>query len=182
MLWTPAQSLLTTTDELNNLSYTISYVADPLVTTNPVVVTISADKSIPSINISNSTISGYFSESFDYTVKYIDKYKNDYTVTKFSNIDISKLYAIYKYTPNMNSSVTYNYIATAKDSVTNDVLDTKTYSIVVTQNWTPNKNLLLRYLDFDNYFTTYVVVLLNNSGIAVPLLNNLGNQVFLERT
>jgi hypothetical protein len=182
MPWTPAQSLLTTTNELTNLSYTISYVADPLVTTNPVAVTISADKSIPSIQISNSTISGYFSDSFDYTVKYIDKYKNDYTVTKFSNIDISKLYAIYKYTPNMTSSITHNYIATAKDSVTNTVLDTKTYSIVVTQNWTTNKNLLLRYLNFDKYFTTYVVVLLNNSGIAVPLLNNLGNQVFLERT
>lgn len=182
MPWTPTQTLLSTTDELKNLSFTISYVPDPLVSLNPATVTVTAFTSNPTIQVSAATISGYFSDSFNYTVKYIDKDNKDYTVSRFSDIDITKLYGLYKYTPSMEQSVTYTYTAVAKDSITNAILDTQTYSIIVTQNWSANKSLLKRYINIDNYIATYVVILLNDSGTALPLLNNSGTPIYLEKS
>lgn len=185
MPWTPTQTLLTTTDELQNLSFTISYVPDPSVTSNPATVTVTPVTSTPYIQVNAATISGYFSDSFNYSVNYIDRDNKNYTVSKFSDIDTTKLYQLYKYTPNMTPSITYTYNAVAKDSVTNSVLDTKTYSIVVTQNWTTNKMLLQRYVSLNtylstNYLPTSTVTLINSSGNKVTLLNNSGQPLILE--
>lgn len=180
MAWTPTQTLLTTTDELVNLSFSISYVDDS--TSEPAVVTITPIDVNPSIKVVNNTISGYFSEAFDYTLNYIDSKGTDYTVPRFSDINRVKLYELYKYSPNTTNSITYNYLATAKESITNTVLATQTYSIVVTQNWTTNKNLLKRFVDFDQYVSTYVVTSLNLNGNKVTFVNNLGDTVYLEKT
>jgi hypothetical protein len=191
MAFLPASPLLLTTDEMKNFSFVITYEADVVVPPEgggeppPAVipvVTVQAVKALPTVSILNNTISGYYKDSFDFTVNYIDSQTNDYTVTRFSDIDPLKLHELYKYSPNQNTSVTYEYIATARDSVTNAVIATQTYNIVVTQNWTTNKNLLKRYVDFNDYFATYVIALVTADGVPVQLLNNLGNQVFLERT
>lgn len=191
MPWTPADTLLTTTDEQKNLSFSISYVPeagtpDPITgeipPTTPAIVTVTAVTANPTISVSGATIAGVYSESFAYNVRYIDNQRNDYSVARFNEIDPFKLYELYKYTPNMNTSVTYEYIATARDSITNAVLATQTYSIVVTQNWTTNKNLLKRYIGFNDYFATYVVTLLNSAGEQVSFVNNLGNSVYWEKT
>lgn len=180
MAWVPSETLLTTIDENNNLSFSISYVEDS--TGTPAVVTVAPITQHPTIQIANNTISGYFSDSFNYTVNYVDDKGTDYTVSRFSEIDPFKPYKLYKYSPNATNSITYNYVATARDSITNTVIATQPYSIVVTQNWTSNKNLLKRYVNTDNYLETYVVVLRNSSGNVVSLLNNVGNPVYLERS
>jgi len=191
MAFLPASPLLLTTDEMKNFSFAITYEADVVVPPEgggeppPAVipvVTVQAVKVLPTVSILNNTISGYYKDSFDFTVNYIDSQTNDYTVTRFSDIDPFKLHELYKYSPNQNTSVTYEYIATARDSVTNAVIATQTYNIVVTQNWTTNKNLLKRYVNFNDYFATYVIALVTADGVSVQILNNLGNQVFLERT
>lgn len=191
MPWTPAETLLTTTDENKNLSYSITYVPDAgepdpvtgeVPVAAPAVVTVSAINLNKTITVGDNTIRGYFSDAFDYTVNYIDIERTDYTVPKFSAIDPFKLHELYKYTPNMDNSVTYNYLATARDSVTNAVVATQTYSIVVTQNWTINKNLLKRYVNFDNYFATYVLKWINQKNVEVAMLNNLDKPVYWEKT
>jgi hypothetical protein len=180
MAWTPTESLLTTTDELKNLSFSISYVDDS--TGDPAIVNVTQIDANPTIQVSANNISGYFSDSFDYEVNYIDNKGTDYTVSRFSEIDQDKLYELYKYSPNTTNNITYNYVATATDSITNEVLASQPYSIVVTQNWTSGKNQLLRYINNDNYDANYVVVLRNSSGDIVSTLNNTGNPVYLERS
>jgi hypothetical protein len=192
MAWTPAATLLTTTDENKNLSFSITYETDSTGVPDPVtgeippavpaVVTVTAITPNPNIKVVTNTISGFYTEAFAYNVNYIDLQRNDYTVTHFSDIDLSKIHELYKYTPNMNTSVTFEYLATARDSVTNAVLATQTYSIVVTQNWTTNKNLLKRYVNFEDYIANYVIPLLGSGGVPVSMLNNLGNPVYWERT
>lgn len=191
MPWTPATTLLTTTDELKNLSFAITYESeagapDPITgeipPVVPAIVTVQAVTNNPTISVTTNTISGYYSEAFSYNVRYIDLERNDYSVAHFSEVNPAKLHELYRYTPNMNTSVTYEYIATARDSITNAVVATQTYSIVVTQNWTTNKNLLKRYVSFDNYYATFVVTMLNSSGTQSIFVNNLGNQVYWEKT
>jgi hypothetical protein len=181
MPWNPTQTLLTTTDELKNLSFTISYTQDPLVSLTPATVTVTAVTPTPYIQVNAATISGYYSDTFNYSVKYIDNINNKYTVSKFNDIDSTKLSQLYDYIPSMVESVTYYYTAVAKDSITSAVLATQTYSIVVTQNWSPNKNLLKRYVNFKNYLATTVVVLTNLDGNVVQTLNNSGTPIYLEK-
>lgn len=190
MPWKPTETLLLATDEMKDFSLSIIYEADEVVPSEggapaPAVipvVTVQAVKTLPTVSVVTNIISGYFKDSFDFTVNYIDSQRNDYTVTRFGDINPLKLHELYKYSPNMSSSVTYEYIATARDSITNALISQQTYNIVVTQNWTTNKNLLKRYVNFDEYATTYVVALLNLNGSPVTFVNNLGNPVYLEKT
>lgn len=192
MAFIPAATLLLTTDELKNFSFDITYevevtpppegggTGEPTPTVVP-VVTVEAVTPLPTVTVLNNGIAGYFKDSFNYSVNYIDSQQNDYSVNKFSQIDINKLHELYKYTPNMNRSVDYTYIATAKDSTTNAVIATQTYTITVTENWTTGKNELKKYLNYAKYYQDYVVSWLGAAGQPVVMVNNLGAQVLWEK-
>lgn len=180
MAWTPAETLLTTTDEYKNLSIIISYVDDS--TGTPAVVNVTSSDPNQTVQVTSNTISGYFSDSFNYAINYVDNKGTDYSVSRFSEIDPIKLFQLYKYSPSTTNSVTYNYTATARDSVTNAVLATQPYSIVVTQNWASGKSQLLQYINTETYVSNYVVTLQNSSGAVVRTLNNVGTPIYLEKS
>lgn len=155
MPWTPASTLLLTTDEFKNFSNTITYtsalgVAEP--------VTITALDQNDTVNVTGNTIFGYFSESFlNSQIQYRTFDDTFVNVSKFSDINTADFDELIYFKPDPTISQTYSYLATSETA-------SQTYTIVVTNNWSVGRDTLLRYLA-------------SNSSISIAWVNSTGNIV-----
>lgn len=155
MAWIPTSTLLLTTDEFKNFSQSISY-ASALGVSEP--VTITALNANGTVNVTGSTISGYFSESFpDSQIQYRTSNDTFVNVSKFTDINTAEYDELIYYKPDPTISETYSYLATSTTS-------SQTYTIVVTNNWSVGRDTLLRYIAA-------------NSSIAITWNNSSGNIV-----
>ena len=93
MAWTPSTTALGSTDENVNISFTPTYIDDSidpitgLAGTTALPVTITATEAHPTITV-GSSISGYYSDSFDYEITYKNINRQMVNTTKFSFIKI----------------------------------------------------------------------------------------------
>lgn len=142
MSWTPSNTQLYVIDQLNelvNFTQTITY-DDPLLVEETWSISITPDIVNSTVNISEGTISGYYSNTFDgYNIKYLDKTGKYNTVVDWNNI--SNASEIVDYHPAMQQTKTFTYTATATSNLTNTTV-TQPYTIVVTNDWTVGKNNL----------------------------------------
>lgn len=105
-------------------------------------VTITAQEIISGVTISNETISGQYNDSFNNTIQYLNDDKVLTTTDKFNKI--SNLHEMVKYAASQNRTKVFNYTANAMDGMV--IVDTKTYTITVQNDWTSGKNLLKFYV------------------------------------
>lgn len=143
MAWVPSSTDLGSVNENVNISHTVTYTDDMTMTSYPVVIT--ADQVNPNtITISGDTLSGYYVDSFDNTIKYRTPQGTFPIVSKFNQIDIDKLYQMISYKASTVLSKTFTYTAKAMDGTT--VVATQTYTKTVTNDWTSGKNSLQYYV------------------------------------
>ena len=149
MAWLPESTDLGSVNEIVSFSHTITYEEEDPETMTMVSypVTITANQVNPNtISISGGTLSGYYFDSFDNTITYRTPEGSFPVVTKFNQIDISKLYEMISYKASTVLSKTFTYTATAKDGET--IVATQTYSKTVTNDWTSGKNSLQEYVGY----------------------------------
>lgn len=167
----PTNDILTQTDELKNVSYSITY-TDALGVSYPVTITPVNQNSTISIN--GNTLNGYFSESFYNEIYYRNKDDTFTTCYKFSEINEDTISELIHYFADTTTDVTYNYIATANGQ-------TKNYQIVVTNNWDNGRTLLLKYVNSLAYgekvrnwldSSSNIRVWVNNSGTKLNWIAN----------
>ena len=143
MAWVPSSTDLGSVNENVNISHTVTYTDDMTMTSYPVIIT--ADQTNPNtITISGDTLSGYYIDSFDNTIKYRTPEGTFPIVTKFNQIDIDKLYQMISYKASTSLSKTFTYTAKAMDGTT--IVATQTYSKTVTNDWTSGKTSLQYYV------------------------------------
>ena len=148
-MWNPVSSDLGSVNENVQFSHTVSYEAeDPLTMTMvSYPVTITANEANPSsISISGDTISGFYFDSFDNTITYRTPEGTFPVVTKFNQIDITKLYEMISYKASTSQSRTFTYTATALNG--SEVVATQVYNKTVTNDWTSGKNSLQEYVGY----------------------------------
>jgi hypothetical protein len=149
MAWLPESTDLGSVNEIVSFSHTITYEEEDPETMTMVSypVTITVNQVNPNtISISGGTLSGYYFDSFDNTITYRTPDGSFPVVTKFNQIDISKLYEMISYKASTVLSKTFTYTATAKDGDT--IVATQTYSKTVTNDWTSGKNSLQEYVGY----------------------------------
>lgn len=144
MPFLPANTVLAQTDELKNVSYAITF-TDALGVSYP--VTITPINTNTTINISGNTINGYFSDSFYNEIYYRNKDHTFTTVNKFSEINENTISELIYYKADTTTDVTYSYIASANGQ-------SKTYDVVVTNNWDIGRNELLSFINDANVVPT----------------------------
>jgi hypothetical protein len=148
-MWNPVSSDLGSVNENVQFSHTVSYEAeDPLTMTMvSYPVTITANETNPSsISISGDTISGFYFDSFDNLITYRTPEGTFPVVTKFNQIDITKLYEMISYKASTSQSRTFTYTATALNG--SEVVATQVYTKTVTNDWTSGKNSLQEYVGY----------------------------------
>lgn len=149
MPWIPSSTDLGSVDENVSFTHSITYTEiDPVLLTEvSYPVTIVANEVNPSsISISGNTLSGYYFDSFDYTITYRTEDGELPVVNKFSSIPVSNLHEMVSYKASMVTSKTFSYTATAKDGAT--VKATQVFTKTVTNNWTSGKNSLQQYVGY----------------------------------
>jgi hypothetical protein len=110
-------------------------------------VTITANETNPSsISISGDTISGFYFDSFDNLITYRTPEGTFPVVTKFNQIDITKLYEMISYKASTSQSRTFTYTATALNG--SEIVATQVYTKTVTNDWTSGKNSLQEYVGY----------------------------------
>lgn len=170
--FSPVNSQLASIDEYKNLLYTISYTAlvDGVETEFPVVITpLDSSSSNSTINITGNVLSGFFSGSFNDTIYYRNIDDTFTTVNSFSSINTNKLYGLVYFFADRTLTRTYTYVATANG-------ESKTYTIVVNNNWSLGRSNLLRYANIDE-FEELGIKWINSAGSVVRWVNNAGNIV-----
>ena len=148
-MWNPVSSDLGSVNENVQFSHTVSYEAeDPLTMTMvSYPVTITANEANPSsISISGDTISGFYFDSFDNLITYRTPEGTFPVVTKFNQIDITKLYEMISYKASTSQSRTFTYTATALNG--SEIVATQVYTKTVTNDWTSGKNSLQEYVGY----------------------------------
>lgn len=166
MRFEPVNTNLNSLDEFKNLFHKITYTGyvGSVATNYPVTVT--AVETNTTVNVSDDTISGYYSDSFDHDIHYRNKDDTFTTVHKFEQIDEEAMHGIYHYNADENRTKVYSYIASANG-------EQKTYTITVTNNWSSGRNQLLKYSNPTKY-QEKVCVWVNNNSTIVPW-NNTNN-------
>jgi len=142
MAWVPASTNLGSVDEGISFSHPITYTDDLTFQSYP--VTITASETYPTVSITGSTIAGYYNDSFNYSVQYLDDSGKYETTSKFSSININSLHEMISYKASMVTSKTVTYTAQAMNGQT--VVATQVYTKTITNNWTSGKNLLQSYV------------------------------------
>ena len=145
-MWTPSNTILGTINEEVTFSHQITYEdIDPITTLSvSYPVTVVATTSIPTVNILSNIISGYYTDSFTNSIQYLNKDESTVITDKFNKI--TDLYEMISYNADTTTTKTFVYTATAKDPVTNSVVATQVYTIIVQNDWTTGKNNLQSYV------------------------------------
>jgi hypothetical protein len=143
-MFTPTETNLASLNEEVTFSYTITYEEVDELTMETVTypVNLIAEEIVPTVNISGGTISGYYTDSFNNTIQYLSQGKELITTDKFGKI--VNLYEMVKYGADQSRTKVFNYTANAMDGEV--IVDSKTYTITVTNDWTTGKNNLQSYV------------------------------------
>lgn len=143
-MFTPTETNLASLNEEVTFSYTITYEQVDELTMETVTypVNLIAEEIVPTVNISGGTISGYYTDSFNNTIQYLTQGKQLITTDKFGKI--VNLYEMVKYGADQSRTKVFNYTANAMDG--DVIVDSKTYTITVTNDWTTGKNNLQSYV------------------------------------
>jgi hypothetical protein len=143
MPWTPSSTDLGSVLENVTFSHTITYTEldelTSLETDYPVTITVS-EVNPSTITITGNTISGYYFDSFNNTIKYRTPDGQFPIVSKFSLIDTSNLYEMISYKASTERTKVFSYVATASNGAT------QTYTKTVTNDWTSGKNSLQSFV------------------------------------
>jgi hypothetical protein len=102
-------------------------------------VTVTAVDTNQTVNVSGATISGYYSDSFVNDIQYRTPQDTFVNVPKWDEINLQELDELIYYKADTTPFKEYTYIATANG-------ESKTYVVTVTNNWTPGRDELLRYV------------------------------------
>lgn len=165
MPWTPASTLLLTTDELKNFSKSISYTTE-LGISEP--VTITALDTNDTVNVSGNKISGYFSDSFlNSQIQYRTVDDTFVNVSKFTEINTAELSELIYFKPDPAISETYSYLATSTTA-------SQTYTILVTNNWSVGRYSMLKYIGLN---LAVSISWINTSGNIVGWTNSSGQTI-----
>jgi hypothetical protein len=132
----PSSTNLNQLDELVNLSHTITYTS---LLGGSFPVTVTAVDTNQTVNVSGATISGYYSDSFVNDIQYRTPQDTFVNVPKWDEINLQELDELIYYKADTTPFKEYTYIATANG-------ESKTYVVTVTNNWTPGRDELLRYV------------------------------------
>jgi hypothetical protein len=167
----PVNSQLASIDEFKNLLYTITYseLIEGVETQFPVTITANSGSSNGTININGNKLSGFYSNSFNDVIYYRNINDTFTTVNSFSAINKDSIYGLVYFYADGTRARTYTYTATANGQ-------SKTYTIIVTNNWNTGKNNLLRYVNIDDY-EELGIKWINNSGAIIPWINNAGTRI-----
>jgi hypothetical protein len=137
MPFNPLTSNLGQTDENTNVNYSVTY-TDALGISFP--VTITANTLNSTINVSGNSVSGEYTESFNDTIYYRNKDDTFDTVNKFSQVNMNTYSELIHYNADTTRYKDYSYTASANG-------ESKSYTVVVTNNWSNSKNNLLSFLN-----------------------------------
>jgi len=150
-VWTPSSSVLGTHNEGDQISYTISCVATytqaavppalPATKTVNCSITIVPEKIRDTLMIGAGTITGTLVDVFNRSITYMTKDRQYVTVDGYSKIDHGNLYKMISVVPSSSSSVNFNFACTAVE-----VPETKTFTIVIQNNWDGDKNSLKSFV------------------------------------
>lgn len=147
-MFSPVFTELGPTNEYNTFSHVITYedsLQVPPVSGTVVITSLQPSEDPDSIVISGNTISGYFYDSFDKTLKYRTPDNRFITVDKFTDIDKENLSEMISYRPSLDFSRIFSYRADAY--VGDSIVDTKIYTIEVVQDWTSGMESLKEYVN-----------------------------------
>lgn len=164
MPFNPISTNLLIIDEEIEFSRSITY-TDAFNISWPVVITTNQPNS--TVNILGNTISGFYSDSFTNFVRYRTIQDTFVEVNKFEEVNEDELYGLYHYQADLSRYITYAYIATAGNG------DTQTYTITVTNNWTPGRNKLLQFFEVPIQPIDWI----NNAESIIPWINNINQPV-----
>ena len=145
MTFTPSDEILSTINENVNFSFSITYETDQ--TTYPVLIT-ALEENPNTVIISENIISGYFYDSFVNTIIYKTKENDIVTVNKFEEIDKTNLSDIVSYKADVNHYKNFTYRADAISVDGSVVIDSKVYTIIVSNDWTEGKENLHKFLEY----------------------------------
>lgn len=178
MAWSPILPLLRTVTEFQDVNETIGYIGS----FGSVPVTITEQETDPTITVFGDTISGYFSEAFEHKIYYRptgdvpseDVYQENVSpfVTKWSDLPPIPL-QIYHYDADPTLSKTFYYDAQAGAAQ-------QTYNIVVTNDYTPGRNQMIKNLNFAFYEQYIRVEWINSNSDIIPWVNAQGQTVDWE--
>jgi len=145
LTFTPSDEILSTINENVNFSFSITYETDQ--TTYPVLIT-ALEENPNTVIISENIISGYFYDSFVNTIIYKTKENDIVTVNKFEEIDKTNLSDIVSYKADVNHYKNFTYRADAISVDGSVVIDSKVYTIIVSNDWTEGKENLHKFLEY----------------------------------
>jgi len=155
MAFTPVATDLGSVYENTNFSHAISYIDDILLTPLPVRITkietnpstiVTTSDTIATSFTSVASISGYYFDSFSNTITYRTIDNQFIVVSKFSQIDLSKIYGIISYKASLTTSKVFTYKAEAIDPTTLSVVATQIYTKTALNDYNSGKNSLITYL------------------------------------
>lgn len=150
MPFSPSTSELYTIDdnlfEMQEFSVSISYTGDLI--TYPTAtwsVSITPQETFPHVNVTNNSISGYYSGVFSgFSVKYLTDNLEYKTVYSWADVVDAKEIISYSPPTSQSKTLTYTAVATRYDvpGQPGVVEETIPYTIVVCNNWTTGQTLL----------------------------------------
>jgi hypothetical protein len=150
-VWTPSAAILGTHNEGDPISYTISCIATyeqaaippalPATKTVNCSITIVPEKIRDTLVLGDGSITGTLVDVFNRSITYMTKDRQYVTVDGYSKIDNGNLYKMISVVPSSSSSENFNFTCTAVE-----VPETKTYTIVIQNNWDGDKNSLKSYV------------------------------------
>jgi hypothetical protein len=143
-MFTPTETNLGTVNEEVNFSFSVTYeVTDEMTmetVSYPVIIT--AEEVVSTVLVSGNTIYGYYTDSFNNNIQYLNQGKQLVTTDKFGKV--VNLYEMVKYGADRSRTKIFNYTAKAMDEET--VVDSQVYTITVQNDWTTGKNTLQSYV------------------------------------
>lgn len=174
MPFIPASANLNQLDEGSNFSHRISYV-DITGLSKPVTITASQENE--TVNVDSNTISGKYTNVFNYEVKYRTFNDKLVTVNNWKSVVQAivdqKLFQIYSYTRDGDAYKDYHYTATANS-------ESFVYTIAVTNNFSPGRNQLVKLTNFTTYQKQLLVKWINNYKDNVSWKNYIQNIIDWE--
>lgn len=172
MSFLPINTILGTTDEFKNISFTVTYtvtIGGIGGTTTSYPVTLTAINPNVTVSVSGNTITGYYSESFVNSIEYRTKDNQFVNVQKFNQIDKTELSEIIHYFANTNKSIDYQYLASANGQ-------TQVYTVTVMNNWNTGRDELLSYVNQTQY-KLHTVTWININNEPIVWIDNSGKQL-----
>jgi hypothetical protein len=148
MTWSPETTVLNQVNENKNVNHTITYSETaagiggaPGVTTT-YTVTLKAIDTNATINVNNNNISGYYTDAFVNNIQYRTPGDDFVNTQHWKDINRANESEMIYYKADPSTDRTYRYLATASNGAT------KTYEIVVVNDWTSGRDSLLKEVHY----------------------------------